>query len=109
MAPTARRKRTKGSGGVFAVRDGVWRVDVEVARTPSGDRRRVSRTVYGSRSEAELMLAALLADPTHQTEVFGVRLPVGMAERLRERAAADGVSVAEEIRRAVAEWIGGER
>lgn len=107
MAPTMRRKRTKGSGGIFAVRDGVWRVDVEVAPTPSGERRRVSRTVDGTRSDAEMVLAELLADPTRQTEVFSLRLPVDMAERLRERAVADGVSAAEEIRRALTEWIGG--
>lgn len=58
----ARRKR--GSGGVFAVSDGVWRVDVEVARdSVTGKRRRVSRTVRGTRHDAEVVAAQLkLAD-----------------------------------------------
>jgi integrase len=56
----ARRARRRGSGGVFAVRDGVWRVDVEVARDPvTGKRRRVSRYVHGTRDDAEVALARL--------------------------------------------------
>ncbi|HXW78141.1 MAG TPA: hypothetical protein VEJ84_01515, partial [Acidimicrobiales bacterium] len=56
----AQRLRRRGSGGVFAVRDGVWRVDVEVARDPvSGRRRRVSRYVHGTRDDAEVALARL--------------------------------------------------
>ncbi len=55
-----RRLRRRGSGGVFAVRDGVWRVDVEVARDPvTGRRRRVSRYVHGTREDAEVALARL--------------------------------------------------
>jgi integrase len=57
---SAPRLRRRGSGGVFAVRDGVWRVDVEVARDPvSGRRRRVSRYVHGTRDDAEVALARL--------------------------------------------------
>jgi integrase len=66
------RSRKRGSGGVFAVRDGIWRVDVEIARDPViGRRRRVSRTVYGTRDDAEVALARLkVAD--HEK-----RLPTG--------------------------------
>ncbi len=54
------RARRRGSGGVFTVRDGVWRVDVEIGRDPvTGRRRRVSRTIQGSREDAELALARL--------------------------------------------------
>ncbi len=54
------RKRTRGTGGIVAVRDGVWRVDVEITRDPvTGHRRRVSRQVYGTREEAEVTLARL--------------------------------------------------
>ncbi|HAP75780.1 MAG TPA: hypothetical protein DCR14_06820, partial [Acidimicrobiaceae bacterium] len=50
----------KGSGGIFLVRDGVWRVDVEVGRDKvTGRRRRVSRQVEGSRRDAEAALARL--------------------------------------------------
>lgn len=54
------RKRVRGSGGILAIRDGVWRVDVEAKRDPvTGHRRRVSRQVYGTREEAEVTLARL--------------------------------------------------
>lgn len=56
----AEARRKKGSGGVLPVSTGVWRVDVEVGRDPvTGRRRRVSRTVRGSREDAELALARL--------------------------------------------------
>jgi integrase len=57
---------------VFFVRDGVWRVDVEISRDRvTGRRRRVSRTIHGTREEAEVALARLkVAD--HEK-----RLPVG--------------------------------
>lgn len=65
-------RRQRGSGGIVEVRDGVWRVDVEVSRNPvTGRRRRVSRQVVGARADAEVMLARLkVAD--HEK-----RLPVG--------------------------------
>lgn len=71
-AGTTNRSRKRGSGGVFAVRDGIWRVDVEIARDPvTGRRRRVSRTIYGTRDDAEVALARLkVAD--HEK-----RLPTG--------------------------------
>lgn len=57
-------RRKRGSGGVFAKSDGVWRVDVEVARDAvTGRRRRVARTVRGTRRDAEVVAAQLkLAD-----------------------------------------------
>lgn len=59
-ASAGARRRKRGSGGVIAVRDGVWRIDVEVSRDPlTGQRRRVSRTIVGTRDEAEIALARL--------------------------------------------------
>jgi len=53
-------RRRRGSGGVTQVRDGVWRVDVEITPDPvTGKRRRISRQVRGDRSEAEFALAKL--------------------------------------------------
>ena len=58
--PASARKRVRGTGGIVAIRDGVWRIDIEVKRDPiTGQRRRVSRTVYGTRDEAEVTLARL--------------------------------------------------
>ena len=74
--------RKRGSGGVRGIRDGVWRVDVETRRDPiTGRRRRVSRTVLGSREEAEIALARLkVAD--HEK-----RLPSGGTTARSVRAA----------------------
>ncbi len=51
-----------------AVRDGVWRVDVEVGRDAvTGRRRRVSRNVYGTRHDAEVAAVKLkIADHEHR-------------------------------------------
>ena len=46
-------------GGLKPIREGFWRVDVELPRSPSEPRRRVSRTVEGTRAEAEVVLAEL--------------------------------------------------
>ena len=52
--------RAKGSGGVFAIRPGVWRVDIELPRDKvTGKRRRVSRYIEGARSVAEVELSRL--------------------------------------------------
>ena len=57
---TVERRRQRGSGGILQVGDQVWRVDVELARdSVTTRRRRVSRTVRGTREEAELALARL--------------------------------------------------
>ena len=49
----------RGRGGLKQVREGVWRVDVELPRDPGGGRRRVSKTVIGRRGDAEQALAEL--------------------------------------------------
>lgn len=69
------RKRVRGTGGIVAIRDGVWRVDVEVKRDPvTGQRRRVSRTVYGTRDEAEVTLAKLrVAGHENRLAIGGTR------------------------------------
>lgn len=58
---TARsRRRKRGSGGISSVRSGVWRVEVELPRDPlTGSRRRPSRTVHGTRADAEVVLSKL--------------------------------------------------
>jgi integrase len=70
---------------VVALRDGVWRVDVEISRDPvTGRRRRVSRRVHGTREDAEVALAKLrVAD--HQR-----RLPRPGTAARTVRAALDG-------------------
>jgi len=67
---------------VVPIREGVWRVDVEVGRDAvTGARRRVSRTVRGTREEAEVALARLkVAD--HER-----RLPTGGTKARSVRAA----------------------
>jgi integrase len=53
-------RRRRGSGGITLIRDGAWRVDVEIPRDPlTGKRRRVSRRVTGTREAAEVALAKL--------------------------------------------------
>ncbi|MGI8791624.1 MAG: site-specific integrase [Acidimicrobiales bacterium] len=65
----------RDTGGIVAIRDGVWRVDVEVKRDPvTGQRRRVSRTVYGTREEAEVTLAKLrVAGHENRLAIGGTR------------------------------------
>ena len=78
----SQNRRKRGSGGVQPVRDGVWRVDVEVGRDPvTGQRRRVARVVHGAREDAEIALARLkVAD--HEK-----RLPIGGTNARSVRAA----------------------
>ena len=61
------------SGGVRKVKDGVWRVDVEVRRDPiTGHRRRVSRQIRGTRDDAEVALARLrVADHDKRLPTLG--------------------------------------
>jgi len=86
-----RGSRKRGSGGIFPIRDGVWRVDVEVARDPvSGRRRRVSRYVHGSRAEAEIALSRLrVADherrlPSGGTSVRSVKAALDLYQQTAE-------------------------
>ncbi len=76
--------RAKGSGGVFPVRPGVWRVDIELPRDKvTGKRRRVSRYVEGSRSDAEVALSRLRIADNEK------RLPTGGTSARTVRAALD--------------------
>ena len=77
-------RREKGSGGVTLVRPGVWRVDIEFGRDPvTGRRRRVSRTLQGTRRDAEAALARLKVAEVEQ------RLPRGGTSAKSVRAAFD--------------------
>ncbi|MDQ3641807.1 MAG: tyrosine-type recombinase/integrase [Actinomycetota bacterium] len=90
----ARRSRRRGSGGVFAVRDGVWRVDVEITRDPvTGRRRRVSRTIHGTREDAEVALARLrVADHEKRLPTGGTNArSVGAAFQLYQQAVDAGL------------------
>lgn len=86
--------RTRGSGGIVAIRDGVWRVDVEIDRDPeTGRRRRVSRRVYGTRQDAELALSRLrVADHENRLPIGGSRArKVDAVFELYQRAVETGV------------------
>ena len=76
--------RAKGSGGVFAIRPGVWRVDIELPRDKvTGKRRRVSRYIEGARSVAEVELSRLRVADNEK------RLPTGGTSARSVRAALD--------------------
>jgi integrase len=68
-------RRRHGSGGIFRVSSGVWRVDVEISRDPvTGRRRRLSRQVRGTKADAEVALAQLkVADATGRTRRRGTK------------------------------------
>ena len=79
-----RLRRPQGTGGVLSVRDGVWRLSTETPRNPeTGQRRRVTRVVYGTREDAELALANLRVAAARQ------RQPVRRADRRSMRAVFD--------------------
>jgi hypothetical protein len=53
-------QRKRGSGGIYRVRPGVWRVDIEILRDPvTARRRRSTRQIEGTRRDAEVALARL--------------------------------------------------
>ena len=90
----AARRRKRGSGGVVLIRDGVWRVDLEISRDPiTGRRRRVARMVRGTREEAEVALARLrVADHEKRLPTGGTSArSVGAALQLYQQAVASGV------------------
>ena len=89
--------------------EGVWRVDVEMPRRPGTPRRRRSRTVRGTRGEAEQVLADLRSGHGVETKTFGVRLSMDLADTLQQLADLEGVPVAEEIRRAISERVERQR
>ena len=69
---SSHHRRQRGSGGVFQLADGVWKVDIELPRdSVTGRRRRPSRTIRGTREEAELALSRL------KTAGDQKRLPTG--------------------------------
>lgn len=103
MATRARRRRRRGTGGIKPVREGVWRVDVELPREPGSPRRRRSRLVHGSITDAERVLAELRARPDAPVETMSAQVSADLADAVRLAAAGDGVSVAEEIRIAFVE------
>ncbi|HEV7722485.1 MAG TPA: site-specific integrase [Iamia sp.] len=72
---TAPNRRRRGSGGIFRVSSGVWRIDVEISRDPiTGRRRRISRQIRGTKTDAEVALAQLkVADATGRTRRRGTR------------------------------------
>src|SRR6185437_3804796 len=57
---TGTSRRRRGSGGIFQLSDNRWKIDIELPRDAvTGHRRRASRTVNGTREDAELALARL--------------------------------------------------
>lgn len=68
-------RRRRGSGGITQLRDGLWRVDVEISRDPlTGKRRRISRRVAGTQKDAEVALAKLrVADSERRVHRPGTR------------------------------------
>lgn len=56
------KARPYGSGSVREVRPGVWRVEAVAGRRSDGARRRMSRTVHGSKADAELELVRLRSE-----------------------------------------------
>ncbi|CAN5490528.1 hypothetical protein BH23ACT3_BH23ACT3_07650 [soil metagenome] len=77
------------------VRDGVWRVDLEVGRDPvTGRRRRVSRRDRGSRVDAEAALAKLRVSADERAaRLLGISrsLAYDMANRWIATAGDDGL------------------
>lgn len=58
----AQRRRDHGSGSLRELRPGVWRITADAPRDPvTGERRQRSRTVRGSKAEAQRALTALKA------------------------------------------------
>ena len=84
-AVSARRK-----GGLKLVRDGVWRIDVELPRVPGERRRRVSRTIFGIQEDAESELADLAGrvDELVATEKPAKRTSAGARTRRARRSGA---------------------
>jgi hypothetical protein len=74
-AQPRRRRRRRGSGGIHFVREGVYRVDIELNRDPvTGKRRRISRQIEGTYDDAEIALARLrVADHEGRLTARGTR------------------------------------
>ena len=79
------RRRPYGAGGVREVRAGVWLVDVELPRDPeTRKRRRVSRTIVGTREDVDLELAQLKVTASQR------RAPSGPLRARSVQAALEG-------------------
>jgi len=77
--------RAKGSGGVYAIRPGAWRVDIELPRDKvTGKRRRVSRYIEGARSMAEVELSRLRVADNEKRLIWGC-IPNHIAMKWRSR------------------------
>ena len=72
-------------GGVKVVRDGVWRVDVELPRVDGEPRRRVSRTVVGTIEDAERALDELCRQVAAASVKRGRRAGAAVARSARPR------------------------
>jgi integrase len=86
-----KRRRKRGSGGVLLIGSGTWRVDLEIGRDAvTGRRRRVSRTVRGTRADAELALSRLkVADhekrlPSGGTNAKSVKAALALYQQAAE-------------------------
>jgi integrase len=79
----AKNRRT---GGLKPLREGVWRVDLELPRAPDEPRRRVSRTVEGSKEDAEAALEQLRRD----VQNAGKQDPAPKRSRKREQSRRRG-------------------
>lgn len=104
MSDGERQRRARGRGGIFLVRKGVWRVDVERPREPdAARRRRVSRTVHGSRKDVERQLEALLSthEPIPATIVLRARVSTEVAEAVRRSARSEEISTSDWLLRAI--------
>jgi integrase len=72
VSVSVERRRSHGAGGIREVRAGVWLVDVELPRDPAtGKRRRVSRTIVGTREHVDLELAQLKVNASQRRAPAG--------------------------------------
>jgi hypothetical protein len=105
LAVISGSRRRKGSGGVTAVRAGVWRTELETPQQPGEQRRRVSKTVYGNRLDGERAVPPLDVGYMRQTTAINLHVPTTVAASLAIAASPDSVSVVEEVRIAIADRL----
>lgn len=60
--PSPRSRAERGGGSMREIAEGKWKLTADAGRDDKGRRRRVTRTVRGTRKEATRALAALTAD-----------------------------------------------
>ena len=97
--------RKRGSGGIFDLGGGRWRVDIELPREPGAPRRRKSRTLRGSYADAESELARLSEIDRPPTVAHSVRIAASVDAELSVLAARNRNSIAQEIRTAISEHL----